>query len=53
MSRAKGHDGPRILEDVMVDVTVAAIDDMEAIYDGIAKRARATPQGPMMASSPS
>jgi mannose-6-phosphate isomerase-like protein (cupin superfamily) len=26
----------------MTDVTVAAIDDMEAIYDGVARRARAT-----------
>jgi uncharacterized cupin superfamily protein len=30
------------LEGVMADVTVASFDEMESVYDGIARRARAT-----------
>jgi mannose-6-phosphate isomerase-like protein (cupin superfamily) len=38
----KGHDGPGDREVLMADVTCAVIGEMEAIYGGIARRARAT-----------
>jgi hypothetical protein len=34
--------GPRGEERIVADVTVARIEEMEAIYDGLARRARAT-----------